>query len=66
LTLDNHRQMSYHTDYVRDAMIISTDSFSLFVSGGLDKFVHLWDLESLQYKATRSGFDAGTHLKTKY
>ena len=58
-TMDFQNQMCHHTDYVRDALIIDNDSFSLFVSGGLDKFVHLWDLDGLSYKATRSGFNAG-------
>lgn len=53
------KPLSKHKDYIRDALIISTQQFKFICSGGLDKTVHFWDLEDLKYKFARTGPKSG-------
>lgn len=50
-------QIVKHTDYVRDILVI--EPYNVFVSCGMDKKVHIWDLITLNYKSTRTGHTAG-------
>lgn len=36
------KQLSKHSDYIRDIMVIHCESYSLLVTGGMDKCVHIW------------------------
>jgi hypothetical protein len=51
--------LTAHTDYVRDILIIYNESYSLLVSGGMDKKVMIWDLKTLTCKGFKSGHTAG-------
>ena len=57
--LENHVLLKQHTDFVRDIVVINNDSYSLFATGGMDRVVYIWDLDTLKHKATRTGFSAG-------
>ena len=59
VTLENKQQMKKHTDFVRDILVMKNDFYSLIATAGLDKQVHLWDLNTLSYKTTRNGHTAG-------
>ena len=57
--LENHTLLKQHADFVRDIVVINNDSYSLFATGGMDRVVYIWDLDTLKHKATRTGFSAG-------
>lgn len=57
--LEKHLLMEQHTDFVRDIVIMHNDSYSLLATGSLDKTVNVWDLDTLKYRVTRTGFSAG-------
>lgn len=57
--LTNYKTMRKHTDIVKDILVISSDTYNILVSCGMDAKVYLWDLETLQYKVNRSGFISG-------
>jgi len=48
------RLLCKHSDYVLDLVTISTDSFKVLVSCGMDKKIRMWDLATMHYKAYRS------------
>ena len=55
----NHTTLEKHTDLIRDILVIQTDIYSILVSCGMDRKVHIWDLVTLKYKTTRTGHTAG-------
>lgn len=55
----HHKNLDKHTDFVRDVLVVSNDSYSLVVTAGLDRKVLIWDLSTLNYRATRTGSTAG-------
>ena len=57
--LSDYQALEKHTDFLRDILVIHTDMYDLLVSCGMDKKVHLWDLTTLRYKATRTGHRGG-------
>ena len=57
--LANHKTLEKHTDLIRDILVINTDIYSILVSCGMDRKVHIWDLVTLKYKTTRTGHTAG-------
>lgn len=59
VNLSNHKILEKHTDLIRDILVINTDIYSILVSCGMDRKVHLWDLVTLKYKSTRTGHTAG-------
>ena len=61
VTLVDHEELSDHTDFVRDILVINNElsHYTYFVSCGMDKKVHLYDLATMHYKATRTGHTAG-------
>lgn len=59
LDLCNQVLLTKHTDFVRDILIVKNDLHSYIISCSMDKKVHLYDLESLKYKSTRTGHTAG-------
>lgn len=48
------RVLSKHSDYALDVLAISTDSYKVLVSCGMDKKIRMWDLATMHYKAFRS------------
>ncbi len=61
VTLVDHEELADHTDFVRDILVINNElsHYTYFVSCGMDKKVHLYDLATMNYKATRTGHTAG-------
>ena len=60
VVLKDPKELHKHDDFVQDLLIIHNDMYNVLVSAGLDKKVHIWDLHTLQYKATRrSGILSG-------
>ena len=57
--LINNLQLTEHTDYVRDILVVNTEDFQYFVSGGMDQKIHIYDLETLRHRTIRTGFTAG-------
>ena len=61
VSLEDHFQFDKHTDYVTDILVINNMllHYNYFVTCGLDKKVHIYDLITLKHKATRTGHTAG-------
>ena len=59
VTLTDPYVFKMHSDYVTDIMVIDSGFFHLFVSCSMDQRVEIYDLVTLQHKATRTGFTAG-------
>ena len=59
MELVNHTELSEHTDYVRDILVIDIPNYQFFASGGMDQKVHLYDLVTLRYRTVRTGFTSG-------
>jgi hypothetical protein len=59
--LVNHQLIEKHTDVVRDILVIHNNLYNLFVSGGMDGKIHIFDLISLRYRGTRTGFASGVN-----
>ena len=58
-SLSDKYEMSKHNDYVRDILIINDGSNRYIVTASLDKSVIFWDLDTYEYKFTRTGHSAG-------
>lgn len=50
-----------HDDVVKDILVIESELYSLLVSCSMNGQIYFWDLETLAFKYSRSGFSSCVH-----